>query len=113
MPSYEIDDEVARSLEEIAQAEDRSVDELVNDVLRHFAQMRADRAQSSESTDEPHDPDDVLLRILAGTNELGERSMEGNVSERSGEILSTDFAEYLMRTCPHVSPNLTYNERET
>jgi len=92
MTSYEIDDEVARTLEEIAQTEDRSVDELVNDVLRHFAKTRADHAKISESTDERHDPDDVLLRILEGADELGERSSEGNISERSREILSTDFA---------------------
>ncbi|MCC6615803.1 MAG: hypothetical protein IT320_20195 [Anaerolineae bacterium] len=97
MTSYEIDDEVARTLEEIAQAEDRPVDELVNDVLKHFAKTRAYQGKNSEPIDERHDPDDVLLHILAGADELGERSTESNISERSREILSTDFAEYLMR----------------
>ncbi len=53
--------------------------------------------KSEESSELAQDPDDVLLRILEGADELSYSSQEGNISERSREILATDFADYLLR----------------
>jgi hypothetical protein len=89
MTTIQVEDEIVRRLKRIAEHEQRQVDELVNEVLEQFTQVHAEHAaQSEEIGDTQHDPDDVLLRVLEGADKLGHSSLEGNISERSREILA-------------------------
>lgn len=51
------------------------------------------------STEEDKSPTEEhpFLIIARAADELGESSKEGNISERSRELLATEIPEYLMR----------------
>lgn len=98
MTSYKIDDEVSRALEEIAQAEDRSVDELVNDVLRHFAKTRAARENAVPPVNEAHEAEGSLFLMLAELAEQYDwRSGRSDVSENFDEIIGDMMAKDFLK----------------
>lgn len=98
MTSYEIDDEVARSLEEIARAENRSVDELVNDVLRRFTKTRAALENAIPPVNEPDETEGNLFLMLAELAEQYDwRSGRSDVSENFDEIIGDMMAEDFLK----------------
>src|SRR5579871_753225 len=90
MTDFTIPDDLAEQLENIAQRENRPLDEVVEAALRSYAEEHV-------STEAPSEKDDLFLLIAQAADELGEGSKEGDIAERSREILDTEFPEYLMR----------------
>jgi hypothetical protein len=89
---YVIPERLAEQLENIARLENRSPDEVLEDALQHYA-----TDHSVEITEGQPKTRNLLLLIAQAAEELGEGSKEGDIAERSREILNNDFPEYLMR----------------
>lgn len=94
MTDFTISDELAEQLKEIAQRENRSIDEIFEDALREYADTHVETSVDDEPLTEAVNG---FLAIAQAADELGERSKEGDISERSREILDNDFPEYLMK----------------
>ena|SRR4051794_2113257 len=88
MTDFTIPDELAEQLENIAQRENRPLDDVVEEALRHYA---------DEHQPEQPKTRNLLLLIAQAADDLGEGSKEGDIAERSREILNNEIPEYLMR----------------
>lgn len=96
MASIEIDHELLRQVRKLAAEENRSVDSVVKTALEQYVLARTYHGTElvlPELTSETRNP---LLRIAEGAELLGDLASEDNVSERSRDILNTEFPEYLM-----------------
>lgn len=75
-------------LEFIARQENRSVDEILESIVRQF--VAAHSRPGSPPDDQPQTKD-LFALIAKAADELGENSKEDNISERSREILLTEY----------------------
>lgn len=92
MINYTIPDQLAEKFEDITRRENRPVDEIVEEALKQYAEEHL----PSPSAEEPQTRN-LLLLIAQAADELGEGSKEGDIAERSREILNNEIPEYLMR----------------
>lgn len=93
MTQFTIPDDLAELLDDIAHRESLPVDELIEKALRDYATaVELDKSIATERSNR-----NPLLVIAEAANELGAGSKEGDISQRSREVLNTDFSEYLMR----------------
>lgn len=98
MANIEISDDLKKDLQRIAQREKRSVEQITASVLEQF---RNSHTYPTEMVLEPEEQEDkskdLFTLVISAAHRLGEGSRQGNIAERSREILATDFSEYLMR----------------
>lgn len=87
---FTIPDDLAELLDNIAQRENRSVDELVEEALQQYA------SEHLFSSEEQRHKNPFLI-IAEAADQLGLGSSERDIAERSREILNYDFPEHLMR----------------
>lgn len=87
MTDFTIPDQLAEKLEDIARRENRPLDKVVEEALQQYASEHLPPQQTRN----------LLLLIAQAADELGEGSNEGDIAERSREILNNEFPEYLMR----------------
>jgi vacuolar-type H+-ATPase subunit H len=91
MAELRVAEHLVRQLKEIAEREHRSVDDVVETMIEQY-QPSVGEAKEDTSNEESG------LWVLAKTaQELGLSSGQSNISERSREILNTEYPEYLMR----------------
>jgi hypothetical protein len=81
----QISDDLLERLKDIAQNEQKSVEELAASLIEQ---------QIAPEYDESRDP---LLMIARAAEEAGLSSGQGDIAERSREILNTEFPDSLMR----------------
>jgi predicted transcriptional regulator len=81
----QISDDLLERLKDIAQNEQKSVEELAASLIEQ---------QITPEYDESRDP---LLMIARAAEEAGLSSGQDDIAERSREILNTEFPDYLMR----------------
>lgn len=91
MISYTIPEQLAEKFENIARRENRPVDEVVEEALQQYADEHPPAPLEQPQTR------NLLLLIAQAADELGEGSKEGDIAERSREILNNEIPEYLMR----------------
>ncbi len=92
-----VDETLWRHLQEIARQEQRPVDEIAGAILRRYAMARVPPPSPATPVDIEEDTKDLFLLIARSADELGETSEKGDISERSREILHTEYPEHLMR----------------
>jgi hypothetical protein len=93
MTTIEISKELYKRLESVAKNENRSVDDLVESSLHEYISAHGvNQWDATEDMSVEHDP---FLMIARAADTLGDRSVSGDIAERSREILSKDFPEYL------------------
>lgn len=90
------DPQIADRLRAIAERENRSVEQIIEELLSNYQSPITETHQPSKTIN----PDNPLLGTLAALAAAGRRmnfqSGENDVSERSREILNTEYAEYLL-----------------
>jgi len=92
MTDFSIPDHLAEMLEHIAQSENRPVEEIVEEALQQYASEHLPPSSANQPQTR-----NLLLLIAQAADELGEGSKEGDIAERSREILNNEIPEYLMR----------------
>ncbi|MFN8565581.1 MAG: ribbon-helix-helix protein, CopG family [Anaerolineae bacterium] len=92
MTDFTIPDDLAELLNDVARRENRPVDEIVEEALKQYAEEHLPPSASEQPQTR-----NLLLLIAQAADELGEGSKEGDIAERSREILNNDIPEYLMR----------------
>jgi predicted transcriptional regulator len=86
MVAINIPDKLARRLTEIAQQENRSLDEVASSILEEHVAQAVDEVR-------PGSPEAFIKYALAADIHTGER----DVADRSREILDTEFPAHLWR----------------
>jgi metal-responsive CopG/Arc/MetJ family transcriptional regulator len=89
MANVEISQELLEILEDVAKREHRSLSEVVESALKNFAQEHSAQPPNDTTKGYP------LLMIAEAANQLGIGSGEGDISERSRDILKANFADDL------------------
>lgn len=97
MATIEIPDDLVKTLNKIAEREGRTVEEIAKSALGQFSDAHWIPVAAPEDSETASETNDLFTLVIRAAHELGEGSRQGNVSERSRELLSTDFADYLMR----------------
>jgi hypothetical protein len=96
MAEMVIPEHLAQQLRAIAERENRPVEEVLAEALRQYASP-SDEA----SPDEIAPPPGTLARFAYEARKAGFRSGVSDTSERSREILETEFGDYLTRKMEH------------
>ena len=91
MANVEISQELLEILEDVAKREYRSLSEVVENALKNFAQEHRSPPHNDTTNGEP------LLMIAEAANQLGLGSGKDDISERSRDILKSNFADDLAR----------------
>ena len=97
MANVHIKEDLMKRLADVAERENRPVEEIIESALEQFASQRLTAEKPVYQFDYPADTKDVLLLIAKAADELGETSSVPNLSERSSELLRTEWPEYLQR----------------
>jgi plasmid stability protein len=90
MTDLPIDDDVIEALRIIAEREGQSTEELANALLRRYV-------MTEHSTSRGAAAKDPFLLIAQAADNLGLSSHEGDIAERSREILTEEYASYLIQ----------------
>lgn len=101
MAEFRIDKELLDQVQKLAAEENRSMDDVVTSVLWQFVLSRSFQQSGTPDIDVTPTTKNPLLLIAQGAEALGDLATENNVSERSREILRTEYPEYLMRRVTH------------
>ncbi len=97
MTTIEIDPHLMHLLQDVAKRENRDLDEVIQTTLHHFAMARAYQGVSAVEPEPETKIKDVFRLVAEAADKLGETSDHINFSERSRDLLNTDYPEYLMR----------------
>lgn len=109
MASVRIPDELIKHLEIIAEREGRSIEEIAESVLWQFRMAHWLPGKEQPPQEQETDTNDLFTLVMRAADELGESSVERNVSERSRELLNTELPDNLMR---HTREQKQDNEKE-
>jgi hypothetical protein len=92
--TMDIRDDLAKRLHELAQQQNRSVDEVLEELLSPYQSQ----SLSAENSDIP--PQGTAARMIYEAQRAGFRSGQTDTAERSREILHNEFAKHLLK---HIS----------
>lgn len=92
MADLPIDDSLLTEMKKIAEREGRTTTEIAEIAIRDFIAFY--QQQDEPQTSETRDP---FMLIAQAADELGIGSKEGDIAQRSREILNKEFPAYLKR----------------
>ncbi len=94
MTDLPIDDDVIAALRIIAEREGQSAEQLANSLLRRF--LLSQPSDVMATTPPNSATKDPFLLIAQAALKLGLSSEEGDIAERSRDILAQSYADHLM-----------------
>ncbi len=87
------DSKIADRLREIAERDNRSVEDVIANLLEQFELQHTDTPDPNE-TEVP--PAGTLAALAKVAREVRFKTDQSDISERSREILNTEYAQYLL-----------------
>jgi hypothetical protein len=90
------DPQIADRLRAIAERENRSIEQIIEDLLSIYVPPSGEILEPPKTIDPDNPPLGTLASLAAAGRRMSLRSGENDVSERSREILNTEYAEYLL-----------------